>query len=70
MTPQRARADGELEAARGVTKQLGGLPLALNQMAALINARNYSIKDFGALYSKNEQRLHKQRKNGWKYIGY
>ncbi|UPL02483.1 hypothetical protein LCI18_013417 [Fusarium solani-melongenae] len=67
---RRARADGELEAAQGVTKQLGGLLLALNQMAALINARNYYIKDFGALYSKNEQRLHKQRKNGWKYIGY
>lgn len=63
-------AAAELQAARAVSEQLGGLPLAINQMAAVINARNHSIKEFQAIYTKHEQRLHKQRKSGWKYLGY
>lgn len=70
ITPDRRQTDGELDDAAQVARQLGGLPLALNQMAALINARNCSIKDFAILYSKHEQRLHGQRNSGWKYLGY
>ncbi|GAW26878.1 putative pfs domain-containing protein [Rosellinia necatrix] len=70
MAPKRRRTAGEREAALGVAGELGGLPLALNQMAALINARNCTIADFGAMYAKHEHRLHKQRKSGWKYLGY
>ncbi|KAI1410375.1 hypothetical protein F5Y13DRAFT_192236 [Hypoxylon sp. FL1857] len=70
MTPSRRRIDSELESARRVAKELGGLPLALNQMAALINARNYSIDDFYIMYAKYDQRLHNQKKSGWKYLGY
>ncbi|KAL8658195.1 MAG: hypothetical protein Q9226_001193 [Calogaya cf. arnoldii] len=40
MTPNRRREDGEINSAEDVARQLGGLPLALNQMAALVNARS------------------------------
>jgi hypothetical protein len=70
MTHKRKRTNDEAEAAQEVAGQLGGLPLALNQMAALINARNCSIREFQAMYAKHDQRLHKQRKSGWKYLGY
>ncbi|KAK1830086.1 hypothetical protein QBC39DRAFT_426826 [Podospora conica] len=67
---KRRRVDGELDAARDVSKLLGGLPLALHQMAALINARSYSISGFHAMYLKYERRLHKEKKGGWKSLGY
>lgn len=70
MARKRKHIDSELVVAREVTNMLGGLPLALNQMAALINARNWSISEFEAMYIKNDRRLHKQKKNGWKYLGY
>jgi hypothetical protein len=69
MAHKRKRTSDEAEASQEVAKQLGGLPLALNQMAALINARNCSIREFQAMHAKYEQRLHKQRKSGWKYLG-
>ncbi|KAK2596204.1 hypothetical protein QQS21_006352 [Conoideocrella luteorostrata] len=70
LATKRRRVKGEFEAARQVASQLGGLPLALNQMAALINAKNYSIQEFGVMYSKHEKRFHRERKSGWKYLGY
>ena len=70
MAPNRRAAEGESAAARNVAAELGGLPLALNQMAALVNARGYSMHDFSALYAKHHRRLHKERKSGWKYLGY
>ncbi|KAI0377693.1 hypothetical protein F5Y04DRAFT_263483 [Hypomontagnella monticulosa] len=66
----RRRTNDELEAAQKIAKELGGLPLAINQMAALINARNFAMDEFQAIYAKYEQRLHKEKKNGWKYLGY
>ena len=69
-TPNRRRQDGEREPAENIARQLGGLPLALNQMAALINGRNSSLKEFDDMYTKYEQRLHKQKKGGWRYLGY
>lgn len=70
MAPKRRTVAGESTAARDVAAELGGLPLALNQMAALVNARGCSIQDFNALYTKHQRRLHKERKSGWKYLGY
>lgn len=70
MAHKRKHASDESDASQNVAKQLGGLPLALNQMAAFINARNCSISEFQAMYAKHEQHLHKQRKSGWKYLGY
>ena len=58
------------DASKEVAKVLGGLPLAVNQMAALINARNCSIKEFQALNAKYNRQLHKQKKSSWKYLGY
>ncbi|KAL3463576.1 P-loop containing nucleoside triphosphate hydrolase protein [Aspergillus heterothallicus] len=70
MSTNRRRVDGEVEEAQKVANLLGGLPRALNQMAALISARNWSIRDFYNMYRKHEQHLHKQKKGGWKYLGY
>ncbi|KAI1097155.1 P-loop containing nucleoside triphosphate hydrolase protein [Jackrogersella minutella] len=70
LTDSRRRTNGELGAAHQVAKELGGLPLAINQMAALVNARNYSIDEFHAIYRKYKQHLHSQKKNGWRYLGY
>lgn len=70
MATGRRKAPGELTSALEVAKCLGGLPLAINQMAALINARKYSIQQFGVLYAKHDRRLHSQKKNGFRYIGY
>ncbi|KAF2116366.1 P-loop containing nucleoside triphosphate hydrolase protein [Lophiotrema nucula] len=70
LSHNRKRSESETEAAKHVASELDGLPLAINQMAALINARRCSIQEFGILYSKYDQRLHKEKKSGWKYLGY
>ncbi|KAI1271204.1 hypothetical protein F5Y07DRAFT_383613 [Xylaria sp. FL0933] len=62
MATKRRRLDDEAVIARQVAEQLGGLPLALNQMSTVIDARNCSIADFHATYNKYEQRLHEQKK--------
>lgn len=70
MSTSRRRVDGEVDEAWKVANLLGGLPLALHQMAALINAKNWSIHDFYNMYTKHEQCLHKQKENDWKSSGY
>lgn len=70
MATKRKRTEEEQEAAQKVATRLGGLPLALNQMSALIDARHYSINEFHAMYDKYDQELHKEKKSGWKYLGY
>ena len=70
MARNRKSSDDGVDASKEVAKVLGGLPLALNQMAALINARNCSNKEFPALYARYNRQLHKQKKSGWKYLGY
>lgn len=70
MAPKRKRHDNEMDTARKVAEQLGGLPLALNQMSAVINARSCSIEDFHLMYLKHHRRLHREKKEGWKYLGY
>ncbi|KAI1127032.1 hypothetical protein F5Y10DRAFT_266482 [Nemania abortiva] len=67
---RRRNLDGEIEAARRVSRDLGGLPLAISQMAALINARNYTIAEFADIYAKHGCRLHGETKPGWVYLGY
>jgi hypothetical protein len=56
--------------AKVLSKKLCGHALAINQMAALINARRCSISDFLILYEKYPKRIHRERKTGWRYIGY
>lgn len=53
-----------------VSSKLDGHALALNQIAALMNARRISSTKFLNLYDKNPRRIHREHKAGWKYIGY
>jgi len=53
-----------------VSLKLDGHALAINQMAALMNARKMSPTKFLRLYADNPLRVHRERKVGWKYIGY
>ncbi|KAF2969313.1 hypothetical protein GQX73_g4250 [Xylaria multiplex] len=55
MASKRCQAKDERNAALRVAGELGGLPLALNQMAALINARKCTIADFEVMNYENSQ---------------
>lgn len=58
------------DAALEVSNSLNDYALALSQMAAYINSRSMKIKDFVKLYRKYPRRLHRERRPGWKYLGY
>lgn len=58
------------DAALEISKLLNGYALALSQMAAFVNSRSMKIKDFVNLYKKYPRRLHRERRPGWKYLGY
>ena len=60
----------EKEAAFEVSTVLKGYALAISQMAAYIKARSISITNFLILYKKYPKRLHRERRPGWKYLGY
>ena len=44
--------------ARQIAKMLGGLPLALNQIASFITQRKLPLKDFPDLYARNSAQIH------------
>jgi len=62
--------DPDFQAAIKISMELNGLPLAISQMAAFITARHMSLDSFIELYKKYQQRIHRERKPGWKYPGY
>ena len=66
----RAQNRTEAKAASELSDKLNGHALAISQMAAYMNARTMSITAFLVLYEKYPKRLHRERKAGWKYIGY
>ena len=66
---RKANADEETAALELSTK-LSGHALAISQMAAYMNARTMLIRSFLNLYNKYPQRLHREKKPGWTYIGY
>lgn len=66
----RQFSSAEKESAAQVSAVLNGHALAISQMAAYVKARSMSIKDFLNLYKKYPRRLHRERKPGWKYLGY
>ena len=70
LLPPRQFSKLEKEAASELAALLHGYALAISQMAAYIAARSILIKDFLALYKKYPQRLHREKKPGWKYLGY
>jgi hypothetical protein len=63
-------SESEKQAAKILSKKLCGHALAINQIAALINARRCSISDFLKIYEKYPKTVHRERKSGWRYVGY
>ena len=51
-------------------EKLGGLPLGITQMVALMRAKAMSIKDFVALYGKSRKTLHGPLPRGIRCFGY
>lgn len=47
----------EIKLAVEIVKSLGGLPLAINQIASFILQRKLQLKDFPALYDKNASKI-------------
>jgi hypothetical protein len=70
LLPRREHYKQQFAAAVDLSKKLGGHALAVNQMAAFINARSMSIREFLALYEKSPNKLHRQKKEGWKSLSY
>lgn len=70
MLPNRQFSQAEKEAVLEVARALNGYALAISQMTAYINARSMSISNFLRLYEKYPKSLHREKKPGWKYLGY
>ena len=51
------------EKAKGITRALGGLPLALNQIGGFISQRKLPLQDFLPLYERNSAKID-SRKTG------
>lgn len=66
----RKRSPSEDAAALEVSKLLNGYALAISQMVAYINSRGIKIQAFLSLYKKYPKKLHREKKPGWKYVGY
>jgi hypothetical protein len=49
------------ELARAISKELGGLPLALSQMSGFIVQHKLSLEKFLPLYKRNQAKLHKKK---------
>jgi hypothetical protein len=47
----------ELRAARSIASELGGLPLAIVQIAGLIRRRHYSLQHFLEVYNRHTRRV-------------
>ena len=69
-TNRRETTDDELEVARELAKEVGGLPLALNRISGWIIAHQSSFSKFSAIYAKHRRRLHEQRIWGSTAPGY
>ena len=68
---QKRKGTAEEEtAAKELSELLHGYALAISQMTAYINAQTIPVKDFLSLYKKYPKTLHRERKEGWKYLGY
>lgn len=48
-------------AAKQITQTLGGLPLALNQIAGFIIKQRLALKDFLPLYERNSAKIHSRK---------
>jgi hypothetical protein len=66
----RKRSPSEDAAAIEVSRLLNGYALAINQMVAYIHSRGIKIEAFLGFYKKYPKQLHREKKPGWKYVGY
>ena len=57
-------------AASELNEKLGGLPLGITQMVALMRAKAMSIRDFITLYEQNKGKMHKLIRRGGRHSGY
>ncbi len=64
------KEDPEFQTAIEISTRLGGLSLAISQIAALITARNMSLDKFIKFFDKYQGKMLRERKPGWKYPGY
>ncbi len=67
---KRQGTSEEEEAAKELSELLSGYALAISQMTAYMNARTMTVREFLGLYKKYPKKLHREPKEGWKYIGY
>ena len=58
------------KSASELNEKLGGLPLGIIQMVALMRAKAMSIKDFITLYEKGRKKLHGPLRRGIRCFGY
>lgn len=58
------------EAAAHMNKMLGGLPLGISQIAAIIRNKKISIKRFSAIYEEDKRRWHMENPKGGYHAGY
>lgn len=70
LLPDRKIDSKESEAALELNEKLGGHALAINQIAAFLNARRMTLTKFLSLYGKQQKKYHREKKDGWKAIGY
>ncbi|KAF2106247.1 P-loop containing nucleoside triphosphate hydrolase protein, partial [Lophiotrema nucula] len=63
-------SEAERQARLDLSLRLNGHALAISQMAALINAKHMSVASFVPYYDKYTRKIHRERKAGWKYVGY
>jgi len=55
------------EKAKGITRALGGLPLALNQIGGFISQRKLPLQDFLPLYERNSAKIDSRKTGLGKY---
>jgi hypothetical protein len=70
LIPNRSDSEAENKARTDLSMRLSGHALAISQMAALIIAKQISITNFVPYYDKYTRKIHRERKAGWKYVGY
>ena len=58
------------KSASELNEKLGGLPLGITQLVALMRAKEMSIKDFIALYEKGRRTPHNPLRRGIRFFGY
>lgn len=70
LLPESGNSALERQARLDLSTRLSGHALAISQMVALIKAKKMSVSSFVPYYDKYTKKIHRDRKAGWKYLGY